>query len=78
MWAIILKLAEWFLGKVLGTGVDAAKEAQARADWIAAGQAQQKNVDQAAAVQAGKVIQDAQAEPHGRAVTQAGLDNGKF
>lgn len=78
MWAIFLKLAQWFLGAVLGTGAQAAKDAQARADWIAAGQAQQKAKDEEAAVAAGKVVQEAQAEPRGRDVTQGSLDNGRF
>jgi len=78
MWAIILKLAQWFLGSVLNTGAQAAKDAQARSDAIVLGQTEQKVADEAAAVAAGKVIQDAQAEPRGRDVTQGSLDNGRF
>ncbi len=76
--ATLLAIAKWLLGLFMGPAEDAAKDARQRADQIALGEARQEATDQAAAVAAEKTIQDAQAEPRGRDVTQGALDDGKF
>ena len=77
-----MAILRWLLGSLVAPFFDALagilRDRQANADARARGQAEQKAVDQAAAVAAGKIVQGAQAEPRGRDVTQGSLDRGSF
>lgn len=77
-----MAILRWLVSAILAPLLDGLaailRDRQANADAKALGAAQQKSVDQAAGIEAGKVIQDAQAQPKGRDVTQGALDAGKF
>jgi hypothetical protein len=78
------------LGKILGSALGSALAGlfkalfgwitarQTRRDQIELGQARQKTVDLEANAAAAKRVQEAQAAPRGRGVTQKNMDEGTF
>lgn len=79
MWAWLAStaLGAFFKG-LFGAVVQAFNDAQVRADEQKLGQATQKAVDQAAALEAYRRMQAAAAEPKGPEATKKALDDGSF